>query len=150
MKGWTRAAALVACLLIAVAWADPVFGQLATPTPGVPGDGVLLESRNLPATVAADQETQDSILLVTLPEALRRAAGVDPNYVAALRQVGDADWVRRKAWSAFLLPSIEFRWSLNRFSSEQFCSVAAPRSTTCRARQQRWTEPGPASWRPAS
>ncbi len=122
MRGWTRAAALVACLLIAVAWADPVpvFGQLATPTPGVLGDGVLLESRNMQATVAADQETPDSILLVTLPEALRRAAGVDPNYVAALRQVGDADWVRRKAWSAFLLPSIEFRWSLNRFSSEQF------------------------------
>ena len=55
-----------------------------------------------------------------LGEALRRAAQVDPNYVAALRQVGDAEWVRRQAWSAFLLPSIEFQWSYAKFSSEQF------------------------------
>jgi outer membrane protein TolC len=62
----------------------------------------------------------DSLVRVDLPEALRRAAQVDPNYVAALRQVGDAEWVRRQAWSAFLLPSIEFQWSYAKFSSEQF------------------------------
>ena len=57
---------------------------------------------------------------VTLPEALQRAAGVDPDYVAALRRVGDAAWVRRSAWSAFLLPVIDFRWSFSKYSSPQF------------------------------
>ena len=120
MRGLKRAAVLAACLLIAVSWATPVLGQLATSTPGVPADGSLFESPDLRASSKAYQVSPDSVLRVTLTEALRRAASVDPNYVAALRQVGDADWVRRKAWSAFLLPSIEFRWSWNRFSPERF------------------------------
>jgi outer membrane protein TolC len=68
----------------------------------------------------AGVQDQDTIPVVTLSEALEAAANVDPNYVAALRQVGDAAWVRRGAWSAFLLPSIEFNWSLAQFSPEQF------------------------------
>ncbi|MEE8488074.1 MAG: TolC family protein [Gemmatimonadota bacterium] len=63
---------------------------------------------------------KDTIPVVSLAEALESAAHVDPNYVAALRQVGDAAWVRRSAWSAFLLPSINFQWSLSQFSPEQF------------------------------
>ncbi len=88
------------------------FGQYAT---SMPGTEAYTGSR-------ADEGRQatDSLLVVDLPEALRRAAQVDPNYVAALRQVGDAEWVRRQAWSAFLLPSIDFRWSYAKFSSEQF------------------------------
>lgn len=62
----------------------------------------------------------DSLLRVDLRQALQRAAQVDPDYVAALRRVGDAEWVRRQAWSAFLLPSIDFQWSFAKFSSEQF------------------------------
>jgi hypothetical protein len=34
---------------------------------------------------------------VSLSEALNRAAGVDPDYVAALRRVGDSEWVRRSS-----------------------------------------------------
>ncbi|TFG66270.1 MAG: TolC family protein [Gemmatimonadales bacterium] len=73
----------------------------------------------------ATQETflrskEDTIPVVSLAEALESAAHVDPNYVAALRQVGDAAWVRRSAWSAFLLPSVNFQWSLSQFSPEQF------------------------------
>lgn len=63
---------------------------------------------------------KDTIPVVSLAEALESAAHVDPNYVAALRQVGDAAWVRRSAWSAFLLPSVNFQWSLSQFSPEQF------------------------------
>ncbi len=65
-------------------------------------------------------QTRDTIPVVSLAEALESAAHVDPNYVAALRQVGDATWVRRSAWYAFLLPSVNFQWSLSQFSPEQF------------------------------
>ncbi len=70
--------------------------------------------------VAEPAGQQDTVPVVTLSEALEAAANVDPNYVSALRQVGDAAWVRRGAWSAFLLPSINFNWSLSQFSPEQF------------------------------
>ena len=48
----------------------------------------------------------DSLPVVTLPEALRRATGLDPNYVAALGQVDNAAWARRSAFAVFILPSI--------------------------------------------
>ena len=75
-----------------------------------------------PAEVAATVGAYENepTTTVSLSEALNRAAGVDPDYVAALRRVGDADWVRRSAWSAFLLPVIDFRWSWSKYSSPQF------------------------------
>lgn len=48
----------------------------------------------------------DSMPTVTLAEALGRATGLDPNYVAALGQVDNAQWARRSAFSVFILPSI--------------------------------------------
>src|SRR5437763_6613957 len=48
----------------------------------------------------------DSLPTVTLAEALRRATGLDPNYVAALGQVDNARWARRSAFSVFLLPAV--------------------------------------------
>ncbi len=48
----------------------------------------------------------DSLPMVTLGEALRRATGLDPNYVAAIGQVTNAAWARRSAFSVFILPSI--------------------------------------------
>lgn len=62
----------------------------------------------------------DTIPQVTLAEALDAAAQVDPDYVSALRQVGDAAWIRRGAWSSFLLPSISFQWSWSKFDPESF------------------------------
>jgi len=56
------------------------------------------------ATVPAAPD--DSLPVVTLAEALRRATGLDPNYVAAIGQVDNAVWARRSAFSVFLLPSI--------------------------------------------
>jgi outer membrane protein TolC len=87
--------------------------QYATSLPGTAGSasGEIVEQQ---------RQAVDSVLRVDLRQALLRAAQVDPDYVAALRQVGDAEWVRRQAWSAFLLPSINFQWSYAKFSSEQF------------------------------
>src|SRR5437773_6725898 len=48
----------------------------------------------------------DTLATVTLAEALRRATGLDPNYVAALGQVDNAVWARRSAFSVFILPSV--------------------------------------------
>jgi outer membrane protein TolC len=62
----------------------------------------------------------DTIPEVTLAEALDASAQVDPNYVNALRGIGDATWVRRGAWTAFLLPSVNFQWSFSQFSPESF------------------------------
>lgn len=72
------------------------------------------------AAAPANPATADTIPTVTLPEALQAAAQVDPAYVGALRQVGDATWVRRGAWAAFLLPSLNFQWSFSQFSPESF------------------------------
>jgi outer membrane protein TolC len=49
---------------------------------------------------------QDSIPVVSLAEALRRATKLDPNYVAALGRVKNSEWGRRAAISAFVLPSL--------------------------------------------
>lgn len=70
--------------------------------------------------VADGPPAPDTIPQVTLSQALEAAAQVDPDYVAALRRVGDAAWVRRGAWSAFLLPSVNFQWSLSKFDPESF------------------------------
>jgi len=48
----------------------------------------------------------DSVPQVTLAEALQRAAQLDPDYVAALGQVDNAEWARRSAFSVFILPSV--------------------------------------------
>lgn len=90
---------IAAALLVAVQASMGLAG-VAAPPPAIP--------------------VKDTIPVVSLAEALESAAHVDPNYVAALRQVGDAAWVRRSAWSAFLLPSVNFQWSLSQFSPEQF------------------------------
>src|SRR5437867_7576324 len=48
----------------------------------------------------------DSLPVVTLSEALRRATGLDPDYVAAVGQVDNAVWARRSAFSVFILPAV--------------------------------------------
>src|SRR5258705_6802001 len=56
--------------------------------------------------VAVPAAPDDSLPVVTLAEALRRAIGLDPNYVAALGQVDNAVWARRSAFAVFILPSV--------------------------------------------
>src|SRR5436189_620208 len=62
----------------------------------------------------------DSLPIVTLPEALRRATGLDPNYVAALGQVDNAVWARRSAFSVFILPSVTLSTSATKYSPPFF------------------------------
>ncbi len=57
---------------------------------------------------------------VTLAEALRRATRLDPNYVASLGQVDNAEWGRRAARLAFILPAVNAELDLTKYSAEFF------------------------------
>lgn len=77
----------------------------------------------LAVTMAAMTPTaavKDSVPQVTLSEALQRAAQLDPNYVAALGQIGDARWAHRAARLAFYTPNVSATTSATKFSSEFF------------------------------
>ncbi len=62
----------------------------------------------------------DTLPRVTLAEAIREAARLDPNYVAALGQVDNAEWVRRAAWLAFVLPSVTVSADYTKSSTPSF------------------------------
>jgi outer membrane protein len=64
--------------------------------------------------------TDDSIPRITLADALRRSARLDPSYVAALGAVDNAEWARRSAWSAFLLPALSVGTDASKFSAPTF------------------------------
>lgn len=64
----------------------------------------LLLALQGPLAQAPDQA--DTIPRVSLTDALRRAARLDPNYVSALGQVDNAQWARRNAFAVFVLPSV--------------------------------------------
>jgi len=66
------------------------------------------------------QAQTDSLPLITLNEALQRAARLDPNYVAALGQVDNAVWARRSAFSVFVLPSISLGTTATRNTPKFF------------------------------
>jgi len=62
----------------------------------------------------------DSLPRVTLAEALRRATGLDPNYVAAVGQLDNAVWARRNAFAAFILPSVTLQADATRTNPPGF------------------------------
>jgi outer membrane protein len=57
---------------------------------------------------------------VTLEQAITRAARLDPNYVSALGQVDNAEWGRRAALVAFVLPSLAASIDATKYSTEFF------------------------------
>lgn len=63
---------------------------------------------------------QDTIPQVSLAEALRLSAQVDPDYVAALGQIGDAKWAHRAARLAFFTPTLSASSSITKATSELF------------------------------
>jgi len=66
---------------------------------------------------------------VTLPEAIRRSAGVDPAYVLAAGQVDNAEWGRRAAVLAFIIPSLAVSLDATRYSTAFFnIGIGAPTS----------------------
>jgi outer membrane protein len=56
----------------------------------------------------------DSLPQITLRDALQRAAQLDPNYVAAVGQIDNAEWARRSAFSVFILPSVTLGANIQR------------------------------------
>lgn len=76
----------------------------------------------VPAAVPAASVPQgsDSVMVVTLADALRRAANVDPNYVAALRNIVDAKWQQRAAYAAFIIPATTLSITQTRSNREVF------------------------------
>ena len=79
--------------------------------------GILLVALTLQAVGPAAADTMQQ---VTLAEALQRAAQLDPNYVAALNRIGDAEWANRAATLAFVTPFLDVSTSATKFSSDFF------------------------------
>jgi outer membrane protein len=78
----------------------------------------------------------DSMPTVTLAEALARGVRLDPGYVRALGQQNDAEWGRRAALAALVLPSINLSTDYQFYSREIFNIGTGQRTqslTTARA-----------------
>ena len=89
----------------------------------------------LAAVVVAATPPQDTVPRISLAEALDRAARLDPNYVAASRAIADAEWGRRAAITAFVVPSITTQLNATWYSSETFnIGTGQPASTIVDAR----------------
>ncbi len=71
----------------------------------------------------------DSIPRITLAEAIRQSARLDPDYVRALGQIDNAEWGRRAAMLAFIVPSIEVGLEETKYS-ESFFNPADPANPT--------------------
>ena len=76
---------------------------------------LVLAQAEMPAVPAADSLPQ-----VTLGEALLRAARLDPNYVAATRQVADAQWSRTAAITVFVVPALTAQITGTQNSNQAF------------------------------
>ncbi|MGH7581014.1 MAG: hypothetical protein ACREM9_12620, partial [Gemmatimonadales bacterium] len=59
------------------------------------------------AVPPADSTPPDSLPRISLAEAIRRSARLDPDYVQALGDIDNAEWGRRAAMLAFFVPSLE-------------------------------------------
>jgi outer membrane protein len=71
----------------------------------------------------------DSIPRITLDEAIRRSTRLDPDYVRALGQMDDAEWGRRAALLALVLPSVQVGLDETKYS-EAFFNPANPANPT--------------------
>lgn len=79
--------------------------------------------------------TADTLPVVSLSEAIERASRLDPDYVLALGEVDNAEWGRRAARFAFVLPSVSLSTDLTKYSSAFFnIGTGAPQSTSATAR----------------
>jgi outer membrane protein TolC len=89
---------------------------------------LLLALQATPARVDSVPEA-DSIPRVTLAEAIRLSSRFDPDYVRALGQIDNAEWGRRAAMLAFILPSIDLGLDQTKYS-ENFFNPADPSNPT--------------------
>jgi outer membrane protein len=92
----------------------------------------VLAGAQAPAALPA---SADTIPRITLTDALRRAARLDPNYVRALGAVDNAAWARRAAFSAMIFPSVSIGSDYTSFSTSQFnVGTGAPARSSATAR----------------
>lgn len=80
---------------------------------------------------AAHVPAADTLPRVTLEEAIRRSAQLDPDYVQALGDIDNAEWGRRAAMLAFFVPSLSLGLDETKYSTEFFnpADPANPTST---------------------
>jgi outer membrane protein TolC len=78
---------------------------------------------------AADSTPPDSLPRITLTEAIRRSARLDPDYVQALGDIDNAEWGRRAAMLAFFVPSLELGLDETKYS-EAFFNPSDPTNPT--------------------
>ena len=93
---------------------------------------MLLLLLALQATPAGPTDTVppvDSVPRITLEDAIRRSAHLDPDYVKALGQIENAEWGRRAAVLAFFVPSVQFGLDETKYS-QQFFNPANPANPT--------------------
>jgi outer membrane protein len=57
---------------------------------------------------------------LTLAEALQRGTGLNPDYVDALGRVGEAEWGRRNAILAFVVPAVDLSMNWTNYSTAFF------------------------------
>ncbi len=77
----------------------------------------------------------DSLPQITLEQALMLSANLDPDYVAATRQIADAAWSRRAAITAFIVPAVSTQLTATQYSEAFFnIGTGAPASTIVDAR----------------
>ena len=74
---------------------------------------------------------QDTLPRVTLNEALERATRLHPNYVEALGAVSTAEWGRRAAMMAFIIPAVNLQLDYTKYSRGFFnIGTLQPSSTS--------------------
>ncbi len=91
---------------------------------------LLLALQATPAPAPSDSvPVADSIPRISLGEAIRRSARLDPDYVLALGQIDNAEWGRRAAMLAFFVPSVELGLNETKYS-QSFFNPANPANPT--------------------
>lgn len=90
---------------------------------------LLLLALQASGPARVDSVPADSLPRITLAEAIRRSTRLDPDYVKALGQIDDAEWGRRAAMLAFVVPSIEVGLDETKYS-QNFFNPADPTNPT--------------------
>jgi outer membrane protein TolC len=84
---------------------------------------------------AVAEARQDTLPTVTLAEALKQATRLDPDYVRALGQIDNAEWSRRAARLAFIVPAITAELDATKYSVDFFnVGTGQPQSSAVNSR----------------
>ncbi len=82
----------------------------------------------------AKGRAQEPIPTITLVDALKRAIHLDPDYVRAVGQIDNAEWGRRAARLAFIIPALTAQLDATKYSAEFFnLGTSQPQSSAVTA-----------------